>query len=181
MNHRHDPSCLTFRLLASGDLSHMHGWLNTPHVLEWWGKAGTTLEAVAAKYTPRLAGKHATKAFVILYEDVAIGYIQSYKIREQPAYSACVQITEDAAGVDLFIGEADYLHRGLGPHILCRFIQHHVFVQPEIMSCLVDPDPQNAAAISAYEKAGFRYLKSVQCPDEAEPLYLMRLARSDGG
>jgi RimJ/RimL family protein N-acetyltransferase len=170
-----------FRLLQAGDLSLMHRWLNTPHVMEWWSKTGPTWEAVVAKYTPRLAGQHAPKAFVILCEDMAIGYIQTYKIREQPVYSACLQIAEEAAGVDLFIGEADYLHRGLGPQIMRRFVQAHVFVRHEMVSCVVDPDPTNAAAIRAYEKAGFCYLKTVQCPGEAEPHYLMRLARTDLG
>ena len=38
---------------------------------------------------------------------------------------------------------------------------------------------RNRAAIRAYEKAGFTYLKTVEIPDEDDPEYLMRLARAD--
>ena len=46
-------------------------------------------------------------------------------------------------------------------------------------SCIIDPEPDNKIAIRAYEKAGFRYLKTVQIPTEAHPSYLMRIERAD--
>jgi aminoglycoside 6'-N-acetyltransferase len=46
-------------------------------------------------------------------------------------------------------------------------------------SCIIDPEPANRIAIRAYEKAGFRYVKTVKVPAEPQPAYLMRISRGD--
>ena len=42
---------------------------------------------------------------------------------------------------------------------------------------IVDPEPKNLIAIKVYENAGFRYLKTIQIPEEEEPEYLMEIKR----
>lgn len=49
----------------------------------------------------------------------------------------------------------------------------------DVESCIIDPEPTNKAAIRAYEKAGFKYEKTIQVPTEAEPSYVMRIMPSD--
>ncbi len=46
--------------------------------------------------------------------------------------------------------------------------------------CVIGPTRSNAAAIRAYEKAGFRFLKTYLEPDSREPEhYLMELIRAE--
>ncbi|HEX3722640.1 MAG TPA: GNAT family N-acetyltransferase, partial [Nitrolancea sp.] len=106
-----------------------------------------------------------------------IGYIQIYLIEDYPDYAQFVGADEQAAGVDLFIGEIDCIHRGLGPVLLKRFLCDLVFVRPDVTSCVIGPAISNVIAIRAYEKAGFRYFKTASIPDEDEPEYLMRIGR----
>ncbi len=54
-----------------------------------------------------------------------------------------------------------------------------VFHEYKVDSCIIGPAQSNHAAIRAYEKAGFKYLKTVSLPDEPEPEYLMRLCRDE--
>jgi len=82
--------------------------------------------------------------------------------------------------LDLFIGEAAYLHQGLGAETLRIFLQQVVFRQPWAEACIVGPEPCNRAAIRAYEKAGFVYWKTVHIPGEAQPEWLMRVWRNKG-
>ncbi len=166
-----------FRRLHLSDLPLLHRWLNESHVMEWWGRDGVTFEAVVDKYGPRIAGDHSTRCYLILYEQRPIGYIQTYRIADYPDYAVCVQVGEGAAGVDLFIGDARYVHKGLGAPILTGFLRNVVFAQSTIDVCAMAPDPANRAAIRAYEKAGFRYLKTVQCPGEPRPEYVMSVDR----
>ena len=49
----------------------------------------------------------------------------------------------------------------------------------QVDSCIIGPAQNNHAAIRAYEKAGFKYLKTVSIPGELEPEYLMRIGRED--
>lgn len=175
-----DPTGISFRELRLSDLDLMHRWLNAPHVRRWWYDEGTSRREIEEAYLPLIEGRDAAKPFVILHEDRPIGYIQSYAISTEndEAYANLVDV-ENSAGVDLFIGEAGYLHRGLGRHVIRRFLSEHVFSDPEIEACVIGPEPKNTAAIRAYEKAGFRFFKTIQVPGEPGPEYLMKLTRKE--
>lgn len=177
---RMDPAGPSFRELRSSDLDLMHRWLNAPHVTRWWYDEGTSRREIEEKYLPLIEGRDSAKPFVILHENEPIGYIQYYPIspEDDEAYASLVDV-ENAAGVDLFIGEAEHLYRGLGEHIVRSFLHEHVFSDPEIEACVIGPEPKNAAAIRAYEKAGFRFFKTIHVPGEPEPEYLMKLTREE--
>ena len=158
---------IRFRALNRGDLPLMHRWLNTPHVVEWWPDEAVALDEIVAKYTPRIDGLEDVRCFVIVHGDRPIGYIQEYPLGEH------------SAGIDLFIGEVEFHHRGLGAPIIRQFLNDVVFANPAIESCLIDPAVSNREAIRAYEKAGFRFLRTVTNPGEPEPAHLMRITRAE--
>jgi aminoglycoside 6'-N-acetyltransferase len=168
-----------FRRLERRDFPLMQRWLNTPHVLEWWDKPGPTLEQVEEKYLPRILGEEKTDDYVILENGREIGFIQTYIISDHPDYAAFVDVEEQAAGIDLFIGEPDRVHLGLGPRLLRAFMRTVVFARLDVESVIIGPAMSNASAIRAYEKAGFRYLKTIVVPDEDEPERLLRIWRSE--
>src|SRR5207245_8661512 len=95
-----------FRTLDRGDLAMMHRWLNTPHVVEWWPDEALTLDEIVAKYSRRIDAKEDVRCFVIVLGDTPIGYIQEYPVGGH------------SAGIDLFIGEVEFHHRGLGAPII---------------------------------------------------------------
>lgn len=169
---------ITFRKLEEKDLKLMYKWLNTDFVIEWYDKKGSSFEEVSKKYLPRIRGEQPTFPFVILCNKMDIGYIQTYMIEDYPEYSQYVQTGERAAGLDLFIGEKEFIHIDLGKQILMKFLSEYVFDLNDAVSCIIGPEPKNKAAIRAYEKAGFIYLKTIQVPDEDEPEYLMRFGKN---
>lgn len=168
-----------FRTLDRGDLPLMHRWLNTPHVVEWWPDDALTLDQIIAKYSPRIDGKEDVRCFVIVHGDAPIGYIQRYPIDGNSEYARHVAAPERAAGIDLFIGAVEFHHRGLGAPIIRQFLNDIVFSDPAVESCIIDPAVSNRGAIRAYEKAGFRFLKTVTNPGESEPQHLMRIGRDE--
>jgi len=174
-----DPDPISFRALTRNEFPLMQRWLNAPHVLEWWDKPGPTLVEVEQKYLPRIEGIDPTQPYLIEYRARPIGYIQLYLIEDYPDYSQYVGLEERAAGIDVFIGEVDFIHHGLGPLLLTRFLHDFVFVRPDVANCVIGPAMSNKIAIRAYEKAGFSYFKTATIPDEDEPEYLMRVGRKD--
>ncbi len=160
-------------------LKQMFLWLNTPPVSTWYGKGEDfhVYENVLNKYLPRTRPGSKTHAFIIQYHSQNIGYIQTYRIVDYPDYNQHVVTDERAVGLDLFIGEEAFLHRGYGSHIIRQFLQEVAFQIPGIEMCIIGPEPKNTSAIRAYEKAGFTYWKTIQPPDELEPEYLMRLMK----
>ena len=175
-----DPGGISFRPLRSSDLDLMHRWLNTPHVRRWWYDEGTSPREIEGKYLPLIEGRDAAKPFVILYREKPIGHIQWYRTSDEDdgEYASLVAV-ENAAGVDMFIGETEYLYQDLGQHIIRRLLSEHVFSGPGVEVCAIGPEPNNAAAVRAYEKAGFRFFKTIQVPGEPEPEYLMTLTREE--
>lgn len=171
---------ITFRPLQRLDMPLMHRWLYTPHVAKWWWTdQAPSAEALEEKYLPRITGKDPTDCYVIIENGRDIGYIQTYVIADHPEYDELVDVPERAAGLDLFIGEPDRVHRGLGFQILVEFMRTIVFAEPSAESCIIGPAVSNTRAIRCYEKAGFAFLKTIEVPDEEEPERLMRIWRHE--
>jgi aminoglycoside 6'-N-acetyltransferase len=84
-----------------------------------------TLDSVVKKYGPLVRGEDTTKAFVVLLEEVPIGYIQSYRLDDEPAWRGTIQRAigpRRAAGIDYFIGSTAALGRGLGTATIAAFV-----------------------------------------------------------
>lgn len=168
---------ITFRRLAETDLVLLHRWLETPHVRAHWSDEPRTLDAIAASYLPMIRGDDPTHAFVALVDDVPVGYLQTYRIDDNPDYARHIDVGADAAGVDMLIGEPAYVHRGRGAELLRRFVDEIVWSVTSARSCWIGPAIDNTIAIRAYEKAGFIYQKTIEVPGERLPEYLMVLTR----
>lgn len=168
---------IRFRPLRHGDLSLLHRWLNAPHVLEWWDRPGPSYEQVVEKYSPRMLRTDGVHPYVILLESAPVGYLQVYDVEEGSPSASYLPAGVRAVGVDLFIGEAEYIHRGLGSRILRSFVDRVVFGQTNADVCVIDPSERNRIAIRAYEKAGFSHVATFQHPEEEDVTYLMQMRR----
>jgi RimJ/RimL family protein N-acetyltransferase len=171
-----------FSPLQEADLPLMHQWLNTPLVSEWWSLDGNhhpSLEAVERKYPPRINGLEPVDCYLIYYDDQPIGMIQLYRLDDFPVEKEMFGLDEGCAGVDLFIGEVDYVHQGLGSVIIRQFLTEIVFTDKRISRCVIDPDPENIIAVKAYRKAGFKYVKTIWNDKEKVHAHLMIVNRDE--
>ena len=170
-----------FKKLQFEDLPLLVAWRNTDFVAEWWhDEEPATLESLREEYGPLITGQDPTQAFLIFYGETPIGYIQTYRFRDNPDWLRAIQPEGEAAGVDILIGDSGYIHKGLGPLTIKKFLKEIVFNQAGIDNCFIDPEPANRAAIRAYEKAGFTYWKTLPAGIvEGEPEgYWLRLSKA---
>ena len=122
-----------------------------------------------------MRGEDPTELFLIQLDGRPIGQLQSYLIDDHPEYAAMVALDRPAFGMDLFIGEPDLVGKGHGPALIRAFLHGVAFPRYRVDLCVIGPTRSNAAAIRAYEKAGFRFLKTYLEPDSREQEhYLMR-------
>ena len=81
-------------------------------------------------------------------------------------------------GIDIIIGETDFIGKGYGSTILKLFIEK-IYKETNATKIITDPDPNNLTAIRFYEKVGFRKVKEIDAPSffDVEPgkLLLMEL------
>lgn len=145
-------------------------WLETPHVKKYWDQEMVhTFETVSKKYTPYVLGykldgnlSKPLYAYIIYFNELAIGYIQYYNFYDFPREYDFPRNTLPISlgAVDLFIGEPNFTGQGLGSQVLELFTSTYVFKKFD--NCFVDPDVNNIAAVKAYRKAGFIELTSPQ-------------------
>lgn len=164
------PPPVAFRPLVSHDLPQMRSWLADPEVAAWWREADLSLEALIGKYQPLIDGTEPTRAFIILIEGRDAGYIQSYRIEDHPDYARQIDLPIGSVATDLFIGEASLRGKGWGVCVLHAFLAEIVFGEYDAALAVIAPEPTNLRAIRAYERTGFRWLKTVAIVDEDNPL-----------
>jgi len=149
-------SSYDFRPLVLDDLPLMRRWLERPHIREWWGEPEEELGYIR----DMVEGRDTTRPFIFSVGGEPAGYIQYWFIgHHQNAqwiadYPWLAELPPDAVGVDLSIGEADKLSRGIGSAVLRQFAQD--LVEQGYRTIIIDPDPENERAVRAYAKAGFR-------------------------
>lgn len=170
---------IIFRPLSHDDMELLQEWLNMDHVIKWYGSPPGSFEAVKKKYGRFIRVHDPMNAYIFEIEEKPAGYIQTYMIRDYPEYNRYVKGGINTAGIDLFIGNQDYVYKGYGREVLQLFLQQVVFSKFDADSCLVGTEPKNIAAVKTYEKVGFSWCRTVWFPDEEEPGYLMKLDREE--
>jgi aminoglycoside 6'-N-acetyltransferase len=163
---------IEFRSLRKGDLPLVRDWLEREHVRRWWRD---DLEESLREYEQAIDGLDPTDHYLIVVDGRPVGMIETYLVSNHPEWEAIVQVGEGVAGVDLLIGKADLVGRGLGPRVLTEFAEKIVFARPETHACVAAVDEENRRSWRAFEKAGFRYVRDVE--EDGRPHRLLRLDR----
>jgi aminoglycoside 6'-N-acetyltransferase len=137
-----------FRAVTAQDLPLLRRWLAEPHLKEWWGDP---VEALAE--IEQAMDDVATEPLIVELDGRPIGYAQSYDPHLEDGHPYQDQ-PFGTLGIDISIGEPDLVDKGHGSEIVRRFAE--LLFSEGAPRIIIDPDPANARAIRAYEKAGFR-------------------------
>jgi RimJ/RimL family protein N-acetyltransferase len=168
---------LSFRPLREPDLPLLHAWLSEPHVVEWWGAPPETLAETQAKYLARVEREHHQTPWIMEVDGSPAGWIQWYRVADEAEWFPGVEVPPGTVAVDMAIGEAALLHRGLGRRLLLEFVHHVVrSAAPEAPEVWIDPSPRNEVAIRCYQAAGF-VDAGIDLPDPERPGEVRRLMR----
>jgi aminoglycoside 6'-N-acetyltransferase len=145
-----------FHAMTKADLPLIKRWLAMPHVVEWWGDPDEQFGLVSGDLD-----HPAMDQYIVHFDGRPFGYLQCYRLTDwnigfgpQP---------EETRGIDQFIAEPDMVNRGHGSGFIRAFTTR--LLADGTPRVVTDPDPKNARAIRAYEKAGFRRDGLVDTPD----------------
>jgi aminoglycoside 6'-N-acetyltransferase len=167
---------IAFRQLSERDIPRIHIWLNNHSVARWYYQPDPSPAAITKKYLARARGEDPrTEHFIIEVDGQAAGVIKWYRLGDHPDYYQHLAVEAEAVSIDLFIGESAFIHKGVGPRAICKLLREVVFPLIPHKVCYIGPEQSNSAAIRAYEKAGFRHIKTVLVPGERDLIYLMRV------
>jgi aminoglycoside 6'-N-acetyltransferase len=137
----------SFRELTRRDLPMVRGWLEQPHWRDWWGEPDEESAHIEAHID-----SISVEPFIIEMDGAPIGYLQTYDPHLEDDHPYQDQ-PFGTLGIDLSLGEAALLYKGHGARALDAFAE--LMFSEGVPRLIIDPDPGNAAAIRAYEKAGF--------------------------
>ncbi len=159
------------RPATADDLPLLARWLRAPAVRRWWGDPERELRLLEEDLNDP-----AMTMLIASCDGRAIGYLQEYDVHAWP--QACfAHLPPGTRAIDMFIGEADMLGAGHGSALLRRLaLRLKTAGAPAVA---IDPDPQNARAIRAYEKAGFVIDRPVETDEGAALLMLFRDTLAD--
>jgi aminoglycoside 6'-N-acetyltransferase len=130
---------VVLRQLRGDDVERVAEIQAEPGVARWWGPP------VEAELRRQAEGRDEAKALVIEREGELIGLIQ-YQEENEPDFRH--------AGIDVFLAERAQ-GSGLGPDAV-RTLARYLIHERGHHRLTIDPAADNAAAIRAYEKVGFR-------------------------
>lgn len=137
-----------FRPVTTADLPMIAGWLAQPHVAEWWGDSDEAIAEIR-----EAMDSVETEPLVVELDGKPIGYLQSYDPHLEDGHPYQDQ-PFGTLGIDVSIGVPDLVGVGHGSAIVRQFVDE--LFDEGCPRVIIDPDPTNARAIRAYEKAGFR-------------------------
>ena len=145
----------TFKKLTHNDWPLLLQWFKEPHVEKWWP---TPEENELMEYFLEKIRSKNTFGFIVLLDEKPMGYIQYYHIDRSKVTSGSLfppLHDETTIGIDQFIGDPHYLHKGYGTLFIKQFFKELEILEPNITAIILDTDPENIAAIRCYEKVGF--------------------------
>ncbi len=140
-------------------------WLHRPHVARWWGDPQQALE-YSLKCSPE---NHA----VIVADGAPVGYMcWQPPPRNELEAVGLADLPKDLVDIDVFIGDLDFIDRGVGPRSLSLLLAR-LRVDSLVTAAGVGTSVSNERAIRAFEKAGFRLFREFQDPEFGSCWYMV--------
>jgi RimJ/RimL family protein N-acetyltransferase len=144
------PPRYHFRDVRREDFPLLGPWLAEPHVARWWGTPEEELAGIEEAMT-----SVETRPLMVELDGTPIAYLQCYDPHREEGHPYQDQPL-GTLGIDISIGNPDLTGKGHGSAIIRQFCAE--LFATGTARIVIDPDPDNAQAIRAYEKAGFRFL-----------------------
>ena len=167
-----EPSPILLRPVAPADRTRIDAWLALPDVQRWWGSAAT-----AAAEVRQALGSSSALCRMIELDGVAIGYAHAV---DAGLWGADLppEVVPGTWDVDLFIADRAHRGQGRGQAALGALVDE-VFSSTLAVAVCVFVSVRNEAAVRAYEKAGFQWVRV--WPDAVQgPSWMLVRERSAG-
>jgi aminoglycoside 6'-N-acetyltransferase len=144
-------------------------WYQRPHVQRWFAPWTPPSQTAADElWTAMIEGREPNRGYLISLDGAEVGYIESSRISEDPQWAEAIGLGRDAVAADLFLADESLIGRGVGPQIVVRFYLR-MMGETGLDVGIIDPEVDNARAIRAYEKAGFRFHRQIPSDKPGRP------------
>lgn len=161
-----------FKLASKEHVHLIKTWLKQEHVSKYF--YGEGLENTIQDLEKFTTSKKSLWTHYLAYDqEIPFAYLMtSFISPSDKPYSKYLETTTKAITLDLFIGDINYLGKGLSHSMIKQFlVQNFSFVT----DVFIDPEKANTKAIHVYEKTGFKKLETFVPTYNPVPHVLMQL------
>ena len=143
---------ITFRNLINqeSEFRKLYKWCSQEYIYEWFEQKKLSYEEIVDKYTNKLNDKK-QDLLIIQCDGKDIGYTQIYK------YDGKIDNYKNLYEYDLFIGDINYLSKGIGT-IIVKEINNLIYSKYNADGIILRPFKRNIRAIKCYEKCGYKVI-----------------------
>ena len=137
---------ITFRKLNDNEDEYkmIHKWCQNKNVYQWFEQRKLSYDEIVNKYKNKLNEKKQDLS-IIKCNGKDIGLVQIYKYND------------DIYEYDLFIGEEDYLDKGIGS-IIVNKLNNIIYTKYNSKFIILRPFKRNIRAIKCYQKNDFKII-----------------------
>ena len=129
----------------------MYKWCSQEYIYKWFEQRELSFDEIEKKYKTKLLNKK-QDLFLIDYDGKKIGFVQIYKYDENKTEK--LKNYDSIFEYDIFIGEPDYISKGLGTQIV-NYVNNYIYKNYSCDCIVLRPFDRNKRAIRCYEKCGF--------------------------
>ena len=154
---------ITFRKLqdTKDDYLKLFTWCKNEFVYEWFEQRILSYDEIVNKYKNKLKN-HKQNLYIINSNNKDIGLVQIYKFKND--LNLNLNQYKNIYEYDLFIGEEDYLNRGIGKKIV-ESINNKIYEEYQADAIILRPFKRNIRAIKCYEKCNYKEIFSYEDTD----------------
>jgi aminoglycoside 6'-N-acetyltransferase len=125
-------------------------------------------------------GRSPDSSAIIAVDGVAVGYVCWQTLSHDELEAAgLLDLPKGLVDIDVFIGEPDYLNRGVGSKSLLLLLDR-LRAAPSVSVAGVGTSAANKQAIRAFEKAGFHLFREFRDPEFGSCWYMVADVRDRG-
>lgn len=135
-------------------------WHENSHIINSWGPK--KWEVLKQDYLG-VIDSTSIHGFIISFDHKPIGYIQYYWASKVGG-EWWQGIDDKTVGIDLFIGQSEYLSKGIGRKCMSEFI-NYLFKLSDVEKIISDPKPYNLKIIHLLKSLGFTAKGEITTPD----------------
>jgi len=153
-------------------------WLKQDHIKEWIHGKGLMntlrgLDKFLVNQVDNFKQSKDTQHWIGFVDGEPTVYLLVTNVISGDIYAQYCKKSERAITLDIFLGNRNYLGKGLADVIIKTFIKAHF---NDIDVIFIDPEQKNLRAIHVYEKVGFKKTGGFIAPWHPVPHYIMKLA-----
>ena len=148
---------ITFRKLKNEkvEFQKIYTWCQNKYVYEWFEQRKLTIKEIEEKYKNKLKEKK-QDLYIIMCNDIDIGLVQIYPFNNDVNIDTLKQYN-NIYEYDLFIGEEQYLNKGIGKQIIKK-INQKIYNEYPSDAIILRPFKRNIRAVKCYEKSNFKMI-----------------------